>query len=77
MGVNFITVKMHCPRYCDMEKVCFRYIVQPNGEYIFSPFEGCENESPCESCKQCKNNENDFIKNVSALGDFLSHYQPL
>ena len=77
MKINFITVKMRCPKYCSDITAHFRYVVLPTGEYIFSPFDGCENKVPCEVCKNCIDNENRFIEKTFTLSDFLSRFQPL
>ena len=77
MGIEFLNLKIECPLYHKKQNIQYRYTYSPEGQIIFSPFNGCENMNGCDLCNECLKRENSFVFSLPSLEDVLNRYQSL
>lgn len=73
--VKCLNLKIACPIHKEKQDIQYRYTYTPEGQILFSPFNGCDDMNGSNLCAECISRENAFIGNLPSLEELLERYQ--
>lgn len=76
--INFAEIKVNCLKIpYTFKTMKVRYSLLPNGNYMYSPVNGCEFESKDKNCEICKLNLSTYFMKLQTEFNFSVSIDPL